>query len=95
MAPLRSRYESVSPELPIWRRKTSTDYKTKKAIQPRKSPKATLTAPMARSRGGYETASQNKFYDDRRYGAEDPEGHCGYVAQHVRDVAPEDMKPPA
>jgi uncharacterized glyoxalase superfamily protein PhnB len=37
----------------------------------------------------------DQFYGDRRYGAEDPEGHVWYFAQHVRDVAPEDMKPPA
>ena len=38
---------------------------------------------------------KDQFYGDRRYGAEDPEGHQWYFAQHVRDVAPEDMKPPA
>jgi uncharacterized glyoxalase superfamily protein PhnB len=38
---------------------------------------------------------EDQFYGDRRYGAEDPEGHHWYFAQHVRDVAPEDMKPPA
>ena len=37
----------------------------------------------------------DQFYGDRRYGAEDPEGHHWYFAQHVRDVAPEDMHPPA
>jgi uncharacterized glyoxalase superfamily protein PhnB len=37
----------------------------------------------------------DQFYGDRRYGAEDLEGHVWYFAQHVRDVAPEDMKPPA
>jgi uncharacterized glyoxalase superfamily protein PhnB len=37
----------------------------------------------------------DQFYGDRRYGALDPEGHEWYFAQHVRDVAPEDMKPPA
>jgi len=37
----------------------------------------------------------DQFYGDRRYGAEDPEGHHWYFATHVRDVAPEDMKPPA
>lgn len=37
----------------------------------------------------------DQFYGDRRYGAEDPEGHQWYFAQHVREVAPEDMKPPA
>lgn len=38
---------------------------------------------------------RDQFYGDRRYGAADPEGHHWYFAQHVRDVAPEDMKPPA
>lgn len=38
---------------------------------------------------------QDQFYGDRRYGTEDPEGHQWFFAQHVRDVAPEDMKPPA
>ena len=38
---------------------------------------------------------QDQFYGDRRYGVEDLEGHQWYFAQHVRDVAPEDMKPPA
>lgn len=36
---------------------------------------------------------RDQFYGDRRYGAVDPEGHHWYFAQHVRDVAPEDMKP--
>ncbi len=36
----------------------------------------------------------DQFYGDRRYGAVDPEGHHWYFAQRVRDVAPEDMKPP-
>jgi uncharacterized glyoxalase superfamily protein PhnB len=35
----------------------------------------------------------DQFYGDRSYGAEDPEGHVWYFAKHVRDVAPEDMKP--
>jgi PhnB protein len=34
----------------------------------------------------------DQFYGDRRYGAEDPEGHLWYFAQHVRDVSPEEMK---
>ena len=34
------------------------------------------------------------LYGDRRYGAEDPEGHHWYFGQHVRDVALEDMKLP-
>ena len=38
---------------------------------------------------------KDQFYGDRRYAAEDPEGHVWYFAQHVRDVAPEDMKMPA
>ena len=38
---------------------------------------------------------EDQFYGDRRYGAEDPEGHQWYFAQHVRDVTPEDMTPPA
>ena len=37
----------------------------------------------------------DQFYGDRRYGAEDPEGHAWFFATHVRDVAPEDMLPPA
>ena len=37
---------------------------------------------------------KDQFYGDRRYAAEDPEGHVWYFAQHVRDVAPEDMKMP-
>src|SRR5262245_48389668 len=37
----------------------------------------------------------DQFYGDRRYGAEDLEGHQWNFAQHVRDVAMEDMKPPA
>jgi uncharacterized glyoxalase superfamily protein PhnB len=37
----------------------------------------------------------DQFYGDRRYCAEDLEGHVWYFAQHVREVAPEDMKPPA
>ena len=38
---------------------------------------------------------KDQFYGDRHYGALDPEGHQWYFAQHIRDVAPEDMKPPA
>ena len=38
---------------------------------------------------------EDQFYGDRRYGAEDPEGHQWYFAQHVRDVTPEEMAPPA
>ncbi len=39
-------------------------------------------------------APEDQFYGDRRYGAEDLEGHHWYFAQHIRDVAPEDMKIP-
>jgi len=35
---------------------------------------------------------EDQFYGDRRYGAEDPEGHHWFFATHVRDVSPEDMK---
>jgi PhnB protein len=38
---------------------------------------------------------EDKFYGDRTYSAEDLEGHHWYFAQHVRDVALEDMKPRA
>lgn len=38
---------------------------------------------------------KDQFYGDRCYGAEDSEGHHWFFAQHVRDVAAEDMKPPA
>ena len=49
---------------------------------------------VARAKGAsilQEPADQ--FYGDRTYGAEDPEGHQWSFAQHVRDVAPEDMHP--
>jgi PhnB protein len=35
----------------------------------------------------------DQFYGDRRYAAEDPEGHLWYFAEAVRHVAPGDMKP--
>ena len=35
---------------------------------------------------------KDQFYGDRRYGAEDLEGHCWFFAEHVRDVSPEEMK---
>jgi uncharacterized glyoxalase superfamily protein PhnB len=35
----------------------------------------------------------DQFYGDRTYAAADPEGHQWSFAQHVRDVAPEDMHP--
>lgn len=37
---------------------------------------------------------EDKFYGDRMYSAQDPEGHQWFFATHIRDVAPEDMKPP-
>ena len=40
-------------------------------------------------------APEDQFYGDRRYQAEDLEGHRWSFAQHVRDVAPEDMSPSA
>jgi len=38
---------------------------------------------------------EDQFYGDRRYGAEDLEGHQWYFAQHTRDVPPDELKPPA
>jgi len=38
---------------------------------------------------------EDRFYGDRIYVASDPEGHQWTFAQHVRDVPPEDMHPPA
>ena len=35
---------------------------------------------------------EDQFYGDRRYAAEDPEGHHWYFATHVKDVTPEEMK---
>lgn len=35
---------------------------------------------------------EDQFYGDRRYLAEDPEGHQWNFAQHVRDPSPEEMK---
>ncbi len=37
---------------------------------------------------------EDQFYGDRTYRAKDPEGHEWAFHTHVRDVAPEDMKPP-
>jgi PhnB protein len=45
----------------------------------------------ARAAGARITAEPaDQPYGDRRYGAEDPEGHEWTFAQHVRDVVPED-----
>lgn len=38
---------------------------------------------------------QDQFYGDRRYAAEDPEGHQWWFATHVKDMKPEDMEVPA
>jgi PhnB protein len=35
---------------------------------------------------------ENQFYGDRMGGVEDPFGHQWYVASHVEDVSPEEMK---
>ena len=35
---------------------------------------------------------KDQSYGDRRYGVVDPEGHCWYFAQHVREVTPQDMR---
>ena len=35
---------------------------------------------------------EDKFYGDRAYLAEDPEGHQWNFAEHVRDVSPEEMQ---
>jgi len=40
------------------------------------------------------TEPADQFYGDRTYAVEDPAGHQWSFAQHVRDVAPEDMRPP-
>ena len=42
---------------------------------------AKLTRPVA-----------NQFYGDRTGGVEDPFGHAWYIATHVEDVAPEELK---
>lgn len=35
---------------------------------------------------------QNQFYGDRSGGVEDPFGHAWYIATHVEDVSPEELK---
>jgi len=50
----------------------------------------------ARSAGAEILAEpEDMFWGDRTYVAEDPEGHRWTFAQHVRDLLPEDMQPPA
>jgi uncharacterized glyoxalase superfamily protein PhnB len=56
-----------------------------------------VDAHCARARGaGAEILSEleDMFWGDRTYVAKDPEGHRWTFAQHVRDVAAEDMRPP-
>ena len=38
---------------------------------------------------------ENQFYGDRTYRAQDTEGHEWSFHTHVRDVPPEELKPPA
>jgi uncharacterized glyoxalase superfamily protein PhnB len=40
------------------------------------------------------SAPQEMFWGDRIYSAQDHEGHRWTFAQHVKDIAPEDMQPP-
>ena len=57
-----------------------------------------VDAHCARARAaGANIASdpEDMFWGDRTYVAEDLEGHRWTFAQHNRDIAPEDMKPPA
>lgn len=35
---------------------------------------------------------QNQFYGDRSGGVEDPFGHAWYIATHVEDVSPDELK---
>lgn len=42
-----------------------------------------------------EPVQKDQPYGERSYGVADPEDHDWYFATHVRDVAPEDMQPPA
>ena len=37
--------------------------------------------------------TEDTFYGDRRYGAEDLEGHQWYFAEEIRKMAPEDWQP--
>ena len=37
---------------------------------------------------------EDQFYGDRMYMAEDPEGHQWAFHTHIRDVPPEELKPP-
>ena len=47
----------------------------------------------AKAAGGKITQEpEDKFYGDRNYGVEDPEGHEWFFGTHVRDVSPEEME---
>jgi uncharacterized glyoxalase superfamily protein PhnB len=39
------------------------------------------------------TEPMEMFWGDKMYTAQDPEGHRWSFAEHVKDIAPEDMKP--
>jgi uncharacterized glyoxalase superfamily protein PhnB len=57
-----------------------------------------LDAHCERARGAGATIAaepEDMFWGDRTYVAQDLEGHRWAFAQHVRDVSPEDMQPPA
>lgn len=41
------------------------------------------------------SALEDTFYGDRRYGAEDLEGHHWYFAEKIREIAPEQWRPSA
>lgn len=54
---------------------------------------ADATAKKAVENGGKLVRPvENQFYGDRMGGVEDPFGHQWYVATHVEDVSPEEMK---
>lgn len=47
---------------------------------------------VARAAGATITEEpSDKFYGDRSYTAEDPEGHVWYFGQHIRDVSEEEL----
>src|SRR5438105_9683793 len=47
----------------------------------------------AKAAGGKITQEpEDKFYGDRNFGVEDPEGHEWFFGTHVRDVSPEEME---
>jgi uncharacterized glyoxalase superfamily protein PhnB len=57
-----------------------------------------VDAHFARARDAGATVlkePEDQFWGDRMYTVTDPEGHGWSFAQHVRDVPPEEMVPPA